>query len=375
MHHRAVHLTRRFFIVLALVTPVLLVPQGTFAQSHQSTRITDPAQHRRQGDRSYPYRAKSDYILAELDLHEGDVVVDIGAGDGWWSEKFAKLVGDSGVVYAAEVAEEKVDKMSKRFAGVPQVKPRLIDTENTGLPENSCDLAFFSQSYHHLNKGGHVRYLKQLRSVVKPTGRVVIIEKYTETGLASGTHGTRLSRLVRQAEKAGWVPVRLELMTGTYHYLAILAQQELFPPEPERRQQASNEPQSKSEPQPTSTPERNKHTTDSLALVRQRLADETAILIDVREQREWDAGHLLQAILVPLSRLRNGADHGELATELAETLPKDKIIYCHCQSGGRVLAAGPILEKLGYDVRPLKDGFPDLVKAGFAAADTETKGR
>ena len=62
----------------------------------------------------------------------------------------------------------------------------------------------------------------------------MIIEKYTETGLGEGEHGTRLSRLVRQAEKAAWVPVRLELMTGTYHYIAILAQQGLFPPEPKR---------------------------------------------------------------------------------------------------------------------------------------------
>lgn len=36
---------------------------------------------------------------------------------------------------------------------------------------------------------------------------------------------------MRQAEEAGWVPLRLELMTGAYHYIAILAQQELFPAE------------------------------------------------------------------------------------------------------------------------------------------------
>ena len=70
----------------------------------------------------------------------------------------------------------------------------------------------------------------------------MIIEKYTETGFGEGTHGTRLSRLVREAEEASWIPVRLELMTGTYHYIAILAQQELFPSEPKRKRKDSGKP-------------------------------------------------------------------------------------------------------------------------------------
>lgn len=232
-------------IVLVLIAPFALAPHRTFAQSHRSTRISDATQHRRQGAKRYPYRAKSDYILKELDLRAGDVVVDIGAGDGWWAERCAKFVGESGVIHAAEVDENKVEQMRKKFANVPQIKPYLIETDSTGLPEDSCDLAFFSQSYHHLNKDGHVEYLKHLHKVLKPTGRVVIIEKYTETGLGSGTHGTRLSRLVRQVEEAGWVPMRVELMTGTYHYMTILAQQELFPPEPEKKTSSKSKPTKK----------------------------------------------------------------------------------------------------------------------------------
>lgn len=224
-----------------LVAVVFVAGQCTAvcAESGDTTRILHEKQHERRGSRSYPYRAKSEYILKELDIRAGDVVVDIGAGDGWWTEKFAPLVGKSGMVYAAEVSQKKVDGMKKRFSGTPQVKPILCKTDSTGLPENSCDLAFFSQSYHHLKKDGHVAYLKHLRTVVKPTGRVVIIEKYTETGLGAGSHGTRLSRLVRQAEEAGWVPVRVELMTGTYHYIAILAQKDLFPPQQGRKRKKS----------------------------------------------------------------------------------------------------------------------------------------
>ncbi|MCH8193488.1 MAG: hypothetical protein IIA65_05665 [Planctomycetes bacterium] len=34
---------------------------------------------------------------------------------------------------------------------------------------------------------------------------------------------------MREAEDAGWIPVRYELLTGTYHYMAIFAQKDLFP--------------------------------------------------------------------------------------------------------------------------------------------------
>lgn len=364
MRNNPVNRLHRLLVVLLLIAPSCLAPQWAIAESGLSTRISDAMQHRRQGSKSYPYRAKSDYVLKELDLHEGDAIVDVGAGDAWWSEKFAKIVGESGTVHAAEITEKKVVEMRKKFADVPQLKPYLIESDSTGLPEDSCDVAFFSQSYHHLNKDGHVEYLKHLHAVVKPTGRVVIIEKYTETGLGSGTHGTRLSRLVRQAEEAGWVPVRLELMTGTYHYIAILAQQELFPPEPKKkRKEGEKKP---SEPQPKKTADG--HTVDSLKQVQERLTDKSALLIDVREKDEWDAGHLAQAQLVPLSELREGAGQSEYAAQLVKTLPKDRIVYCHCRSGGRVLAATPLLTKLGYDIRPLKAGFADLVDAGFKKA-------
>lgn len=106
-------------------------------------------------------------------------------------------------------------------------------------------------------------------------------------------------------------------------------------------------------------------TKDSLATVRQALAEKKAVLLDVREVDEWNAGHLKDARLLPLSRIRAG-----LTREQAETagLEAKKIIYCHCRSGRRTLTAADELKKLGYDVRPLGQGFEDLLSAGFAKA-------
>lgn len=107
------------------------------------------------------------------------------------------------------------------------------------------------------------------------------------------------------------------------------------------------------------------HTTDSLEIVKTSIEHQEAVLIDVREQKEWDGGHLKVATLIPMSLFK--AD--TLTDEMKAQLPKDKPIYLHCGSGGRVLTVAEILKSDGYDVRPLKAGYRDLIKEAFDPAE------
>ncbi len=103
------------------------------------------------------------------------------------------------------------------------------------------------------------------------------------------------------------------------------------------------------------------HTSDTEATVKDNLSTGAAVLVDVREADEWEAGHLIVATNVPLSELRNGGG--------SDGLPRDKILYLHCQSGRRVLPAADLLIGFGFrDVRALPWGFPELVRRGFAQA-------
>jgi rhodanese-related sulfurtransferase len=110
------------------------------------------------------------------------------------------------------------------------------------------------------------------------------------------------------------------------------------------------------------------HTKEPLSQVKKNVAAKKAVIIDVREKREWEAGHLVDAKLIPLSTLAQGEGSKELAEQLARELPKGKVIYCHCKAGGRALTACDILTELGYEVRPLKAGYQDLIDAGFSKA-------
>ena len=113
------------------------------------------------------------------------------------------------------------------------------------------------------------------------------------------------------------------------------------------------------------------HTKDSVALVREKLKKKQAVLVDVREPAEWKEGHLAAAISVPLSGLKKSADTEALLKTLKQQIPKDRIVYTHCASGQRCKLAADIMQKLGYDVRPLKAGYEDLLEAGFTQAKPE----
>ncbi|MEI5908104.1 rhodanese-like domain-containing protein [Bacillus spongiae] len=73
-----------------------------------------------------------------------------------------------------------------------------------------------------------------------------------------------------------------------------------------------------------------------------------AQLIDVREQNEFEGGHILGARNIPLSQLK---------TRIAEIRP-DKPVYLYCQSGMRCGRAAGMLYRKGYkDLNHLQGGF------------------
>ena len=106
------------------------------------------------------------------------------------------------------------------------------------------------------------------------------------------------------------------------------------------------------------------HTKDTLADVKKNVEAGKAVIVDVREPSETDAGRLKVAVLIPQSKLKVESE----LVALLKNLPKDKVIYTHCRAGGRALACGEILKKQGYDVRPLKPGYEQLIEAGFEKA-------
>ncbi|HEY8373022.1 MAG TPA: rhodanese-like domain-containing protein [Pseudonocardiaceae bacterium] len=79
-----------------------------------------------------------------------------------------------------------------------------------------------------------------------------------------------------------------------------------------------------------------------------------AVLLDVREQDEWDAGHAPGAVHIPM---------GELAERLDE-LPEDGEVYVVCRSGGRSARVTAFLNVNGWDAINVAGGMLSWAAAG-----------
>ena len=90
---------------------------------------------------------------------------------------------------------------------------------------------------------------------------------------------------------------------------------------------------------------------EAIALV----ADGT-LLVDVREQDEWDAGHAPDARLVPLSQLQ----------ERVAELPDDTRFLVVCHSGMRSMRATAFLRAEGLDAVNVTGGMVAWTAAGGA---------
>jgi rhodanese-related sulfurtransferase len=79
-----------------------------------------------------------------------------------------------------------------------------------------------------------------------------------------------------------------------------------------------------------------------------------AVLLDVREQNEWDAGHAPVAVHIPLARV---------AAETA-TLPTDRPVVVVCRSGRRSAAAVSHLLTAGIQAVNLDGGMQAWQRGG-----------
>ncbi len=98
-----------------------------------------------------------------------------------------------------------------------------------------------------------------------------------------------------------------------------------------------------------------------LAKALREVESDQALLLDVREDDEWQAQHFIKARLAPSSKLRDEATR--VAT--LQGISKEQKIYTHCKKGGRARQCADMLCKLGYHAQALEVPYETLKQAGF----------
>ncbi|MGC9444196.1 MAG: class I SAM-dependent methyltransferase [Candidatus Methanospirareceae archaeon] len=121
-------------------------------------------------NRLLPYFRDPYKLLAAAGLKQGQHVLEVGCGPGYFTIPAARLVGKEGMVYAVDVHPRAIARVTEKIAAeeVKNVTPMLANAAETGLPEDSIDLAFlFGLRYI---AGGLEGLLNELHRILKPGG-------------------------------------------------------------------------------------------------------------------------------------------------------------------------------------------------------------
>jgi predicted methyltransferase len=94
---------------------------------------------------------KPDQIMDALQIADGSVVADLGAGGGWFTLRLARRVGPRGRVYAEDIQSQMVERISRLVAreGLNNVTTVLGTATDPRLP-TSVDAALIVDSYHEM---------------------------------------------------------------------------------------------------------------------------------------------------------------------------------------------------------------------------------
>jgi ubiquinone/menaquinone biosynthesis C-methylase UbiE len=144
-------------------------------------------------------------VMQALDVREGEVVADIGAGSGYFAVRLAHHVGASGRVYAVDVSTDMVRHLHRRVRdmGLLNLTPVLAPPDDPLLPE-PVDRVLFVNVWHHIDD--QAGYLRLIRQRLKPGGQVVMIDFHKRELPVGPPMAMKIARedLIRQMEGHGF---------------------------------------------------------------------------------------------------------------------------------------------------------------------------
>ena len=115
-------------------------------------------------------------ILQELQLFPGEIILDAGCGNGYMSKEFARLLKNTGTIYALDPDEGAIAVLKKEMPSA-NIIPMVGDvTQPTTLDESSLDLIYLATVLHGFNKDQIDGFHNEVKRLLKPGGILAIVE-------------------------------------------------------------------------------------------------------------------------------------------------------------------------------------------------------
>jgi ubiquinone/menaquinone biosynthesis C-methylase UbiE len=167
-------LTVPVFMALMTVLATTAIVSKASPQNAPSPPLTIQQFNEADSTREQAQRATD--ILKALAVSSGDWVADVGAGNGYYSQRLSEVVGPTGKVFAEDISDYMMGFLKARVKLFDLKNVELIkgDDDNPKLPASSLAAVLIVDSYHHFAQ--YHPMSEQMIRALKPGGRLVIAD-------------------------------------------------------------------------------------------------------------------------------------------------------------------------------------------------------
>lgn len=114
-------------------------------------------------------------LLRNMDIHDGDIIADIGAGSGYHVFKMAPIAR-KGFIYAIDIQDEMLAELRKKKENGKSINVEIVkgSDKSVNLLENSVDKVLMVDVYHEFNHPFEM--MASIKKALKPGGKIFLIE-------------------------------------------------------------------------------------------------------------------------------------------------------------------------------------------------------
>ena len=158
---------------------------------------------------------EAEEVMELAGVKKGMSVADVGAGEGYYTVRLARVVGAKGRVLAEDILPDVRDSLSDRVQreSLDNVAVKLGTPDNPMLPGQSFDRVFLVHMYHEVESP--YAFLWHLRDGVKPDGLVIVVDSNRPVK----QHGIAPTQLKCEFAALNMAPVKFSVLTGGEVYL------------------------------------------------------------------------------------------------------------------------------------------------------------
>ena len=148
---------------------------------------------------------RPDQVMDVLQIGEGSVVADLGAGGGWFTMRLSRRVGPNGRIYAEDIQPEMIEAIKRRVQreGVRNVTTVLGTAVDPRISEGAMDAVLIVDAYHEMDQP--VLLLRNLARTLKPNGVIGIVNFKKDGGGPGPAMDERVepAKVIADAKAAG----------------------------------------------------------------------------------------------------------------------------------------------------------------------------